>query len=288
MKTIKLISKIFLLTLLVYSCSEEDPEFGNFDFSSDNFVSFETNAASINELVLEPLTLTATHAVSRGSASPVSIPFTITSDNAVEGVDYMIIDNKTSFDFTSSDFSDSIQIMPIDNLVADGDKTLTITLSSNSVTTGFPGPDSNNKSAVITIVDNDCAYTLEELGAAFWSGSDDSSGDEGPNGSQITTAYDGTTFTIEGIAYGWLTNTGFWDEVVLVSNPVVADIDLTNGMVTVALQPLCTTTWVGDIQPDYSVEATGSYDSCSETMTISYDLIQGGAILRSYTETITK
>jgi len=287
MKTILKTISVSFMMLLVLSCNEKDMEYTNIDFNSTNFVVFSEAAKSVNELVTAPVEINASFATSNASAT--SVPFTITSDNAVEGVDYMIVDNKTSFDFTSDKLVDTIEFMPIDNLIADGDKTITITLNSSGVSVGYPGPDGNNASIVVTIVDNDCAYTLDELAAASWTGSDDSGG-EGPNASQITMSYDGTTFLMEGIAYGWLTNVAFWDEVVVTSNPVVADINVMTGEITIAQQYLCTTTWIGAIQPDYYIEVAGNYDSCSETMTLNWDLLQdpGPAVLRSYTETITK
>lgn len=274
------------MLIFLVSCNEKDMEYSNIDFDSETFVVFSQTELSVNELVTSPIEVEALYATSAGSAQNLSVPFTITGD-AVEGVDYMIVDNKSSFDFSSSDLSDSVFIMPIDNLVAGGDKQITITFNSAGVSLGYPGPDANNKSVVLTIVDNDCPYTLQELGDASWSGNDNSGG-EGDNASQITTSYDGTTFFMEGIAYGWLTNPGYWDEVIVTSNPVVANIDTTTSEITIALQDLCTTTWIGAPQPAYSIQATGNYDSCSETMIINWDLIQGGGILRSYTETITK
>ncbi|NNK83677.1 MAG: hypothetical protein HKO92_11190, partial [Flavobacteriaceae bacterium] len=205
----------------------------------------------------------------------------------VEGVDYMVVDNKTSFNFSDGNLSDSVFIMPIDENEASGDKTLTFTLGSSPVDIGYPGPDSLNAQMVLTIIDNDCPYTLQELADATWSGTDDAGGSEGPNDTQIVMYYDGSTFSMEGIAYGWLTNTGYWDEVIIDSYLVEVDFDTVTSTFTIAEQPLCTTTWLGNPQPAYSIAASGSYDSCAETMTINYDLYQGG-LLRSYTETITK
>ena len=277
------------LLVFIFSCSEKDMEYSNVDFDSETFVAFTNEQLSVNELVNNPIEVEALYAASRSSAMNISVPFTISGD-AVEGVDYTIVDNKSSYNFSPDQLSDSIFIMPIDNSESDGDKEIVITLNSNGVYLGYPGPDNNNKTITMTIVDDDCPYTLEELGAASWSGSDNAGGSEGPNDSQITTSYDvsSSTFTMEGIAYGWLTNTNYWDEVVVDSYPVVVDFNTTTGELTIATQPLCNTTWVGAPQPAYSIQATGTYESCSETMTINWDLIQGGGILRSYTETITK
>lgn len=285
MKT-KILILGFLLIIL-NGCSEKDMEYGNINFNSETFIVFSNAEMSVNELVLQPIEIKVLYAASSSSAKSLSIPFTISSTNAVEGVDYMIVDNKTSFNFTSTDLSDSVFIMPIDETNPSGNKQLTISLNSNEVSLGYPGPDGNNASMVLTIIDNDCPYTLEELGNASWSGSDNASGSQGPNASQIETSFDGNTFFFEGIAYGWLTG-AYWDEVVITSNLVAADFNTLTGDINIDLQPLCTTTWNGAVQPDYSIEATGSYDSCSETITLNYNLYQNGDILISYTEIITK
>lgn len=279
---------IYLLLLLVFitSCSEKDMEYNNLNYDTTKYVVFSSSELSVNELVNEPIEIEVLYAVA-GNIGNVSIPFSISS-SAVEGVDYMVMDNKTSFDFSDGNLTDSVFIMPIDETEASGDKILTFTLGSSPVDIGYPGPDSLNAELVLTIIDNDCPYTLQELADATWTGTDNATGSQGPNASQIVMYYDGTTFSMEGIAYGWLTNPGYWDEVVVNSFPVVVDFDTVTSTFTIDEQPLCTTTWIGSPQPAYSIMASGGYDSCSETMTINYDLIQGGGILRSYTETITK
>ena len=280
----KIIYLVFMLVFIT-SCSEKDMEYNKIDFDKTSFVVFSDAELSVNELVFDPIEVVALYATS-SEIGTVSVPFSIVSD-AVEGVDYTIVDNKTSFDFSDGNLSDSVFIMPIDNLEAAGDKTLTFSFSSNAMDFGYPGPDSLNATTVLTIVDNDCPYTLAELGAATWSGTDNSGQPEN-NVSQIVSSYDGTDLYLEGIAYGWLTNPGYWDEVIVDSYPVKLDWDLLTSTFTIEEQPLCTTTWVGSPQPAYSLSATGNYDSCSETMVINFDLIQGGGVLRSYTETITK
>jgi hypothetical protein len=75
---------------------------------------------------------------------------------------------------------------------------------------------------------------------------------------------------------------------VVVSNVVIVTVDLTTGTIDIPLQALCTATWNGDIQPDYSISATGIYTACSKTMVLDYKLYQGGSVLREYSETITK
>ncbi|WP_405606825.1 hypothetical protein [Polaribacter sp. Asnod1-A03] len=285
----KKILTIIAIVALFISCDESKETIDTLSFPTDSFVSFSDTSISVLESNTEIIDVVLNLSTSKDAAtSPTTVSYTITSENAIEGVHYNILDGKTSFDLPAGIFSDSLQIQPIDNSDEDGDKVITITLTDAPVGLGFPGPDGIGQTINLTLQDDDCAFSLESLGAAAWSGADNATGSEGPNASLIQTSFDGTDLLIEGLSYGWLTNTGYWDEVVVVSNKVIVELDLITGAINIPLQELCETTWVGDAQPPYSIEATGIYTSCSETMVLNYNLYQNGAILRSYTETITK
>lgn len=262
------------------SCDEEETVANTLSYPSDGFVAFETSGTTVSEAA-GTVTLTAQYG-STSSSTDKSFSFTSTSAEAVEGVDYDVVDSRTSFDFVAGTHTNSIDVVIYDNTDVDGNKTIVFTITDE----GFPGEAAFNSTYTLVVQDDDCPFTLAELGAASWSGSDNSGG-EGPNDTQIATTFDGTNLLFEGIAYGWITNPGYWDEVVVTSNAsVVASVDAV-GNITIANQYLCTTTWNGATQPDYYIEATGSYAACSETMELNWDLYQNGAILRSYTETIT-
>jgi hypothetical protein len=140
----------------------------------------------------------------------------------------------------------------------------------------------------LTLQDDDCAFGLESLGAAAWEGADNvPAGEAGPNATLVETSFDGTNLLMEGLSYAWITDTASWDEVVILSHKVIVNVDLATGAIDIPLQPLSTTTWNGDVQPLYDIEATGIYTSCSETMVLNYTLYQGGSIRREYIETIT-
>ena len=284
-----IIKALLLVFITAFTgCTENDNEENV--YSGDNFISFGTSTSgSALESATDAITITA-----YASVANIQSDFTVDVDIvAAQGTsaDYTVIDGKTQFTFGPGKYVDQIQIKPIDNFDEDGNKiiNLSLTSASNGSFIGFPGPDGNGKVFTVTFEDDDCAFTLAGLGAATWSGMDTASGTEGPNESQVTTSFDGTNLLIEGLAYGWLTNTGYWDEVVTVSNPVIAEVHPITGAVTIAEQPLCTTTWLGDVQPNYSIVATGQYVSCSKTLTITYDLLQTGrtSALRTFTETLT-
>ena len=255
-------------------------------YSGEDFISFGgTTSVTIPEGSTVPYNLTASASIGNISSE---ITVNVTFTGATEGVDYTA--SKTSFNFGPDRYNDVIVITPIDNLDEDGNKVLTIAFgdSSGDYTLGFPGPDGNSQSFTLTIEDDDCAFTVQELGDANWSGVDNAPASQaGPNDSLITTSSDGTNLFIEGIAYGWLTDPAYWEEVILDSFIVTASVDPVTGEIVIEEQPLCTTTWLGDLQDAYSIVATGLYSACSETMVIDYDLLQGGGVRRSFTETVT-
>lgn len=263
------------------SCDEEETVANTLNYPSDAFVAFETSGTTVAEAA-GTITINAQYG-STSSASDKSFAFTTASDQATEGVDYEIIDNRTTFDFVAGTHTNSIDVRVIDNTDVDGEKVIVFTLTGE----GFPGEAAINSTYTLTIQDDDCPFTLAELGAASWAGSDNSTAEGPNNATQIATTFDGTNLLFEGIAYGWITNPAYWEEVVVTSNAsVVANVDAL-GNITIANQYLCTATWNGAVQPDYYIEATGAYAACSETMVLNWDLYQNGAILRSYTETIT-
>ena len=114
--------------------------------------------------------------------------------------------------------------------------------------------------------------------AGTWTG-DDSEG----NATQVVTYVDGSNFMINGLNVGWMT--GYWGEIVTDQVPLVMIMN-EDGSLEIELQYYMATTWDGDPQPTYSIAATGYWDNCLKTMTIDYDLYQGGGVLTSITENI--
>ncbi|MCG1035711.1 hypothetical protein [Polaribacter sargassicola] len=277
---------LFLSISVFTSCEEDDKNL----YTGDSYISFGTVTSSSQlESSQNSIVITA-YASIPNIQNDITVDFEVVNEQGTSS-DYIIVDGKSQFTFGPDKYTDTIEIMPIDNYDEDGDKIITFTLTSASdgSSVGLPGPDANSKSYTVTFNDDDCAFTEEELGAATWSGTDNVSGSyAGPNASQIITSHDGSNLLLEGLGYGFLTDTDYWNEVIVDSYPVVADIDPITGVVTIDLQPLATTTWLGDDQPAYSVVGTGQYVACSETLTISFDIYQGGGVLISITETLTK
>jgi len=286
-KIFKSLIYIAILSIFVISCDEDETTFDPLNFPADAFVSVEGSSVAVLESSTNPIEIIVNYSNStEGFTSEISVDFSITSSNGIEGTHYTIEDNKTQLTFPVGVFSDKIVIIPIDNLMEDGNKVLNFTLDNAPVTLGFPGPDGLGKSLSVTLTDDDCAFTFADLDGISWSGTDNSSGDEGPNATQIVTSFDGTNLLMDGIAFGWLTNTAFWDEVVVESEPVIVVMDPVTGAFTIDQQFLANTTWLGDPQPTYSISATGQYFSCLHSMVVNYTLYQSGGIRRQYTENI--
>lgn len=114
--------------------------------------------------------------------------------------------------------------------------------------------------------------------AGTWTGTDS----EG-NATQVVTSVDGSNFIIDGLNVGWMV--GYWGEIITDQVPLVMIMNA-DGSLEIELQYYMETTWNGDPQPTYSIAATGFWDNCIKTLTINYDLYQGGGVLTSITENI--
>jgi hypothetical protein len=277
---------VTLLSASITACDEDKTTFEPLSYPQDSFVNVDSDNINVLESSTIPIVIPVNYANTiAGATSDIVVDFEITSDNAVEGTHYTIQDNKSQLSFSKGTFTDTIVILPIDNAEEDGDKILNFSITSAPVTLGFPGPDANGTAITITLTDDDCGWSLTDLDGAPWTGQDNSTDGDGNFSTQVTTSYDGTKLLMEGLAYGWLTGS-YWDEVVIDSEPLIVDIDPVSGVFTIAEQYLCDTTWNGAPQPTYSIVGSGQYFSCLKQMVINYDLIQGGGVLRSLTETI--
>ncbi len=286
-KIFKSLIYITVLAFFVSACDENDTTFDPLSFPEDAFIAMESsNSIEVLESTTSPIEIVVNFANTLGGATTdLTVEFSITSDSAIEGVHYTIEGSSSQLIFPAGSLNAKIVIIPIDNSEEDGDKVLTFTLISSPVSIGLPGPDSFNKSVTVTLTDDDCGFTFEGLDGISWIGTDNSGG-EGPNATQIVTSFDGTNLLMDGIAFGWLTNTGYWDEVVVASAPVIVDMDPVTGEFTIDEQYLADTTWLGNPQATYSISASGQYFSCLHKMIVNYTLYQGGGVLRQYTETI--
>jgi len=124
---------------------------------------------------------------------------------------------------------------------------------------------------------------LESL-VGTWTGTDgDDTGNGGtPYASEVVTTYSGGKLYITGLGRGWMQD--WWGEVIVTETPVVADVNFETGEISIALQPIMTTTWGGDPQAPYSVASGTEGDLTGSTFTmgcdypsihLEYDFLQG-------------
>jgi len=281
----KKITKILTLLFIVLIFSCEDVTTSDLGENSQ-WVQFESEAYSISEASPESLMVPVLYA-SSSNADGIDINFSYTA-SSTDG--FTISPSSGILNFPAGEFVAYIEITPINDTDENSNILLDFSFDNNSVSSGVAGEGVYNHMAQVTIIEDDCSFTLEQLGDATWSGFDNApSSQAGPNNSQITSSYDDVSgnLLLVGIGYAWLTDTEFWDEVVTVDVPIIVQVDLLTGAILIEEQFMCTTTWLGDVQPDYSIVGTGEYLACSNTMILSFDLIQGGGVTTSLVETIT-
>ena len=158
---------ITVMSLGVTACDEDETVYTPLDFPTDAFISIEGSSVSVLESVTTPIEVKVNYSNTvAGATAAVTVDFSITSTNAIEGVHYTI--NKNQISFPVGVFSDIIVISPIDNFDEDGDKILTFSLGSSSVSVGYAGPDTFGTSIDLTLVDDDCAWSFEDLDGIEW------------------------------------------------------------------------------------------------------------------------
>ena len=130
-------------------------------FSGPDYVNFQNLSDSVSEAVGEE---GLSVQINRSNADqPLTVVLSVEStfiDSEEDASDEFSI-NPSSLEatFAQGEYKTTIQVIPVDNELADGNKLVTLTIvsaSSNNFVIGFPGPDQLNSSTEITIVDDDC------------------------------------------------------------------------------------------------------------------------------------
>lgn len=139
------------ITVLFSACKEEDLSYK----SGDAFHFAETGmsiAESSPSPAVIPIVFTKTSAVAG------SVTVSITSSDAVENVDYVVLNQSLTFDFAADQYYDTLYIQPIDNTVQEADKTVNIAISGGTASLGYPGLEGGFSfdSLALVLVDDDC------------------------------------------------------------------------------------------------------------------------------------
>lgn len=100
-------------------------------------------------------------------------------------------------------------------------------------------------------------------------------GDDATYPSQITTTESCDAKTMTGLGFGWMLD--WWGEIIQTGGTLTYTIS--GNTITIPLQPYCTTTYKGAVQPAYSIQGSGTIDNSGQypVYHIQYDFIQSGA-----------
>ena len=98
--------------------------------------------------------------------------------------------------------------------------------------------------------------------------------------SEVTTV-SGCDLLMSMLGNGWMSD--WWGELIVEGGTLTYTID-ESGNVTIPLQYYCTTTYNGAVQPDYSIQGSGTLDESGEypVMTLHYDFLQAGTWIGAY------
>ena len=101
--------------------------------------------------------------------------------------------------------------------------------------------------------------------------------------SQVVTTLDADdNMWITGLGVGFMEND--WGEVITNMETLPVNINAETGEFTIDLAYYMSTTYGGEVQPDYYLKAVGKFNSCTGEAFIDYDFVQGGT---SYTAWLT-
>lgn len=195
------------------------------------------------------------------------------SGTAVRGVDYDLNVTGNTLTFPNGTGTQSVEITTIDNTDIDGNRTVELTLSSNSAgyILGTPGPDGLFKSATITIIDNDCAFIPDDfVGEA-------SSSDNGFTDlftvTHVSTIGDVVTLSIDGIFKAQILS--WWNCTFTDGGSVEVKLDYSdpsNPRATIDPQWFAQDNDGWDYYISQNHVNVGSFSTCDGTITLPYSV----------------
>jgi len=253
----KKITNLLLLTMLVFvfnNCTKE-PKFTE----NINYVSFEALSPTI---IVEK----------NGSTDTKVHLYTTQTTGSDRTFGVEVIAASTTIDAAAYTVPATVTVPANSN-----DGTLTVTVSDNNlsnapVTLGLKVTSSadlftGNQASLK--IQKHCPLSINDF-VGTYSGNTPS---DGPT--QVVTSLDANgNLQITGIAVGWMT--GYWGEVITSMATLPMVVDPATGSFTIALAPYMTTTYNGDVQPGYSLSATGILNACEGKMYLYFNLVQAG------------
>ena len=187
------ISRFFLIALIVMACEEESEFTTDNILQNENYVYFAAdNPGSINEASARVNT-----ADGHGTNVSQKVDLTLLRTGSSFDTDLTVTVNTTAVYSSTTDFqnagddaSETIVlgfedqvVIPagqpsadftftvLDNVLSDGNKTVTFTIASvsdQSYSIGFPGAETTNVSQTVTVEDDDCPIDIPNVWSGIW------------------------------------------------------------------------------------------------------------------------
>ncbi len=150
---------LFIALILVanYSCDEKD-----WSYNEGAFIAFKDNTVQGKESldsILIPVLIS-----DNGRKETIEVTFELTpAEGVAEGLHYNLLNASNTLTFAPGVGVEYIRIEPVNDLTPEDDKSIQLTITSNSknYSTGLPGPDKNQTSCELIIKEDDCPLTLD-------------------------------------------------------------------------------------------------------------------------------
>ena len=166
---------LLLITISVFAIScDDDPVL----YESGDYVVFESASSGVSENNTAAAVRVYRSSVDLSQALTINFTFSAvyasTTDFFDEGADasdtFSTFGDVASLTIPAGEAYGSITFYGVDDVLSSGDKTVTITIASVSLSSyniGFPGPDSNQAVHSLTIIDDDCPIDLASFEGGY-------------------------------------------------------------------------------------------------------------------------
>ncbi len=106
-------------------------------------------------------------------------------------------------------------------------------------------------------------------------------GEDATYPSEITTTESCAGKSLTGAGFGWMLD--WWGETIVSGGTFIYTVD-GSGNVDIPLQKYCITSWNGSLQPEYSIQGTGTLDNSGAypVLTLHYDFLQAGTWIGNF------
>ena len=145
-----------VISLVFTSCEEQE----NVMYTSEKgFVQFKAESSSLFEDATAPVKISVQYGGSiESNTNGIDVKFDVSTLDASR---FIITPSNGTLTIPAGEASANIEIMPIDNIISDGNLAIDITLSKENIKgIGIGGEALKNISYSLTIVDNDCPTAI--------------------------------------------------------------------------------------------------------------------------------